>query len=193
MPDRGKKFSKGPSMSDRDVKNFPRDVFHKMGMIEKWGTGLRRIFSRCERAGVEAPVVDVGGSTVTFAFHRRNSGELDKREVGLENQKVVLTGEKTAPEIEKVAPTGEKVAPTSDKVALIDVQTLLTSLRKDVRHNVKSVLEEISRNPNITVDGIHERTSISARAIKNAIATLRMYGVVRRIGGAFGGHWEVVT
>ena len=176
------------------------DVFHKMGMIEKWGTGLRRIFSRCEKAGVEAPVVDVGGSTVTFAFHRRNSGELDKREVGLENQKVVLTGEKTAPEIEKVAPTGEKVAPTgekvaptSDKVALIDVQTLLTSLRKDVRHNVKSVLEEISRNPNITVDGIHERTSISARAIKNAIATLRMYGVVRRIGGAFGGHWEVVT
>ena len=46
------------------------DVFHKMGMIEKWGTGLPRIFARCANAGISKPQVVVGGSTVTICFQR---------------------------------------------------------------------------------------------------------------------------
>lgn len=46
------------------------DVFHKMGVIEKWGTGLPRIFARCAKAGVPEPRIAVGGSTVSVCFSR---------------------------------------------------------------------------------------------------------------------------
>ena len=37
------------------------DILHKMGIIEKWGSGMRRIFARCKKAGVMEPLVNVGG------------------------------------------------------------------------------------------------------------------------------------
>ncbi len=33
---------------------------------------------------------------------------------------------------------------------------------------------------------------ISRRAISKAIAKLQAQGVLRRVGGDFGGHWEII-
>lgn len=46
------------------------DVFHKMAIIEKWGTGIRRMFALCRKSGVAAPVVSPGASSVSVCFLR---------------------------------------------------------------------------------------------------------------------------
>ena len=150
------------------------DILHKMGIIEKWGSGMRRIFARCKKAGVMEPLVNVGGSTIAVTFQRSLF------------EKVAPTGEKVAPTDEKVAPTDEKVAPTDEELGL-----MLPGLRRDVQRNVECVLREIVDNVHVSVEDIHRKTGISARAVKNAIAILRKAGVISRVGGSFGGHWTI--
>lgn len=50
------------------------DVFHKMAIIEKWGTGIRRMFSLCRKSGVAVPVVQPSASTVSVSFPRPVKG-----------------------------------------------------------------------------------------------------------------------
>ena len=168
------------------------DIFHKMGIIEKWGTGLRRIFSRCKKIGAKEPLVNVGGSTIAIIFLRSLS------------EKVAPTGGEVAPTGGKVAPTGGKVAPTDGRVAPTgegrpgntrqphgNLGLMLPGLRKDVQRNVDLVLKEIVDNVYVSVEEIHGKTGISARAVKSALAILRKAGVIIRIGGSFGGHWMI--
>ena len=46
------------------------ETLHKMGVIEKWGTGIRRIFESCRKAGIEAPAVVASETTVSIRFPR---------------------------------------------------------------------------------------------------------------------------
>ena len=147
-----------------------------MGIIEKWGSGMRRIFARCRKIGVKEPLVNVGGSTITITFLRSLPEE------------VAPTGEKVAPTGEKVAPAGEK---SNTSLTTEGLGLMLPGLRKDVRRNVDRVLKEIVDNVYVSVEEIHDKTGISARAVKNAIAILRKAGVISRVGGSFGGHWKI--
>jgi len=46
-------------------------------------------------------------------------------------------------------------------------------------------------NPNITISVLSEIIGISDRAIKKQINKLKIQGIIKRIGSAKGGHWEV--
>ena len=69
---------------------------------------------------------------------------------------------------------------------------MLPGLCKDVQRNVERVLREIVDNVYVSVEEIHRKTGISARAVKNALAILRKAGVISRVGGSFGGHWMIM-
>jgi len=43
----------------------------------------------------------------------------------------------------------------------------------------------------ITIDELSKKTGLSARGIEKNIAKLKEKGLLKRIGGAKGGHWEV--
>ncbi len=46
------------------------NVFHKMAIIETWGTGIRRMFALCRKSGATAPSVHPGPSAVSVCFPR---------------------------------------------------------------------------------------------------------------------------
>ena len=47
------------------------------------------------------------------------------------------------------------------------------------------------RNPNVTIRELQEETGLSESGVKKIIRQLRGEGLVQRIGGTKGGHWEV--
>ena len=168
------------------------DVFHKMGIIEKWGTGLRRIFSRCEKAGVKAPVVDVGGSTVTVGFLRKNGAEVAQK-----GGKLSQKSEKMAQKRDEVSQKGGEVSQGDGEVSQMCVSvdrtldTINPTLRKDARNSAVKVFAEIAKNRNVTIGEIANAIGLSAATVKNAQALLRKVGILRRVGGDRGGHWEI--
>ena len=47
--------------------------FHKLGIIERWGGGVRRIYDLCREKGIPAPVYHIGDDSITIVFSRPGS------------------------------------------------------------------------------------------------------------------------
>jgi len=61
-----------------------------------------------------------------------------------------------------------------------------------VTENQKKILNNISRNRFVTVKKLSKIVGISERKIKENISKLKQKKLLKRIGPAKGGQWEVV-
>ena len=62
----------GMREEDLGIRSVPRNpllfgMFHRMGMVEQIGSGIRRIRQECRDYGVEEPVIEVSGSSPVFS------------------------------------------------------------------------------------------------------------------------------
>ena len=55
------------------------------------------------------------------------------------------------------------------------------------------ILDIIKQDPRITVAEIAMRLNMSSRGVEKQIRKLREAGKIKRIGGRFGGSWEIVN
>jgi predicted HTH transcriptional regulator len=53
-------------------------------------------------------------------------------------------------------------------------------------------MELMKENAFITIPELAERTSVTERSVERNIQNLQSVGLIKRIGPAKGGHWEVV-
>lgn len=120
------------------------DVFHKMGIIEKWGTGLPRIFARCAKAGVPEPRIAVGGSTVSIMFPRPGSPAQETESATQETAKPTLESRSPAQE------TTQETKSTPQETGLSAAEKILESLK----HNPTLTLAELARQLGMTRDGV---------------------------------------
>ena len=55
------------------------------------------------------------------------------------------------------------------------------------------ILQIITQNPRVTASEIAMQLSLSSRGVEKQIRKLREAGSIKRIGGRFGGYWEITT
>jgi ATP-dependent DNA helicase RecG len=58
--------------------------------------------------------------------------------------------------------------------------------------NQEKILEIIIRDPLISANKISDEIGISSRKVEENIKKLKEKGIIKRIGPAKGGHWEVI-
>ncbi len=58
--------------------------------------------------------------------------------------------------------------------------------------NQKKILQLVVENPYISKRAMAEYLGISTTAIDKNISTLKRKGLLRRVGPAKGGHWEII-
>ena len=112
--------------------------------IERWGSGLRRIYTACQEADVKV------------GFRKLKSGFMV-----VFNRKVPETG-------------------------------LVEGLVERLVESQQKILKLIAQNPSISKRRMAEILGISDTAVDKNIATLKKKGLLRRVGPARGGHWEIV-
>jgi ATP-dependent DNA helicase RecG len=81
------------------------DVFHRTGLIEKWGRGTNRVAEMCEAAGIAPPEFKelTGGAVVTFRVPVAGTATLaEQQESRQESQQESTTAGKSAPLAERV-------------------------------------------------------------------------------------------
>lgn len=66
------------------------------------------------------------------------------------------------------------------------------SNQKSDQKSDQKILAAMQRNPSVTIKGLQDITGLSESGVKKVIRRLRADGHVRRVGGAKGGHWEII-
>lgn len=64
--------------------------------------------------------------------------------------------------------------------------------QKTVEKTVEKILDAIKSNPKITQNELAEITDLTRRGIEWNLAKLKEKGIIKRIGPAKGGYWEVI-
>ena len=76
--------------------------------------------------------------------------------------------------------SGKKVGKVGEKVG------------EKLSQNQQSIIEAIIHNPYVSARELSEIVGISSRKIEENIKKLKAQGVVKRLGPAKGGYWEIV-
>jgi len=63
---------------------------------------------------------------------------------------------------------------------------------KEMQESNQKILAAMRRNPSVTIKELQEETGLSESGVKKIIRQLRADNLIQRIGGAKGGHWELL-
>ena len=146
------------------------DLFHRMGKVERMGSGIERMRELMRDAGLKEPVFEMDAFfRVTFYRDPRYSLKADKE-----------SGEKTMEKglVEKGGGKAEKIR---------------RKLGEKLGENEKRILEIINKNKFITIPELSKTLDISTTAVENNLAKLKVKNILKRIGPDKGGHWEIVN
>jgi ATP-dependent DNA helicase RecG len=179
------------------------DLFHRMGKVERMGSGIERMRELMRDAGLKEPVFEMDAFfRVTFYRDPRYSLKADRFQKA--GKKDGETGEKILREgVEKGGGRAEKIRRKYGEKGAEDTTRKITQKRlaeglaeKLVERLVESqqrILELTKENPYISKKKLSEIIGISTTAIDKNIQQLKKKGLIKRIGPDKGGHWEIVN
>ena len=139
------------------------EMFHRVHFIEKWGRGISLILSKEPDAGFS----EVGTKFIT-TFKRKSYTEGAE----LSRKSSVKKG------VEKGVESMGK--------------GLVEGLADRLAESQKQILQLVKDNPYISKKELSEIIGISTTAIDKNIVKLKKEGLLKRVGPAKGGHWEIV-
>ena len=56
----------------------------------------------------------------------------------------------------------------------------------------EKIIQAVKENPVITTNGLAETLGITVKGVEWQIKDLKARGIIRRVGPAKGGHWEII-
>ena len=139
------------------------NIFGQMGLVEAWGSGIRRIISAAGEYGLPVPTVEVFDDMFRVNLYR----SVQDNAKGGEN-----SGVKGGDDF------GDKVRIREKAQKLTDTQ--------------EKILDCIAEDKYISVKKIAERIDISRRTVENNIKKMKESDIVVRHGSPKNGCWEIV-
>ncbi len=139
------------------------NVFNQMGLVEAWGTGIRRIKEAAETYQLPVPNIQAFDDMFRVNFYRSQVSTIEKGNS------------------EKIR---RKFGEDSEKIRREDNFEL-----SETQQNILSLLQ---KNGRLSAKAIAEVLSVSARTVEKNIKILKNQGILIRHGSPKGGYWEVV-
>ena len=147
-------------------------AFFQSGMIESWGRGVEKMVAACAEAGVPEPAfqTEVNGLWTVFRFAPAYIKAM---------QPVSIT-QKTPVETSGIAPVKTSV-----------LASVLASGKTSGKTSGK-ILTYLGRHPSATIPDLAKLLGITERSVERNLQKLQQDQLLRRVGAAKGGHWEVI-
>lgn len=142
------------------------NVFSQMGLVESWGSGIRRILNAAEEYKLPVPKVEAFDDMFRVNLYRNTQ---DNGNIGGFGDNFGENGGENV---------GEKVAIGKDKQKVTDTQ--------------RKILECVADDKNISAKQIAEKIGVSGRTVENNIKKLKESGILIRHGSPKSGYWEMV-
>ena len=175
------------------------DLFHRMGKVERMGSGIDRMRNLMRDAGLKEPMFEMDDFfRVTFYRDPRYSLKADRAtgEKGLGEKLGERLVEKGAEDTTQKTTYKTTRKKAEEKAGEGSVKRLADGLAdglvERLAESQKRILELTKENPYISKNELSKKIGISTTAIDKNITKLKKEGLLKRIGPDKGGHWEIV-
>ena len=157
-------------------------AFFDMGIIERYGSGIRRIKGDCDKNGNPYPEwSDLHGEFATTYRPRTSS---DKGNIGIGGN-----GGNRDEERHVNLQSANDALKTALKTAL---KSHVKSEDDEIVAKIFGVYAEIAETPSVTLSVIAQTLGLSERAVDEYVSILKGIGVLRRKDGRKFGTWEIL-
>ncbi len=154
------------------------NVLNKMGFVESWGTGVKRILGAAESYGLPTPSFQVYDDMFRVNLYRNVFVIEELRSIKEASEKYWGSiGEASEKHRRSIGEASEKHRSNS---------------RADLNHTQKQILELLSQDAQLSAKKMAETIGISSRNIESNIKKLKKIGILIRHGSPKRGYWEIV-
>ena len=161
-------------------------AFQYMHIIEKWGSGIPRVFEDARMYGLGDPEIKDFGTSFRVSMHRK---PFETDPFGVVMPKNDAEHQSSA---SNEAEHDAKEASSASNEAQIKAKTaLLTSLPEKSRVRAGRILDCMIRNPHSTAEQIGKEIGLSKATVQRAIEGMKAAGIVTRQGSNNGGQWLI--
>ena len=141
------------------------DVFLKMGIVEKWGTGIKRVRELCRENGLNEVVYTADEEFFTATIYREK--KFTKKDGDLLGLHQNFTKNRTAsPEVHQ-------------------------NFTKNIPEGALKTFEALKNNPYASAVELAEVVGVSSRSIKTHFLILKENKLIEYVGSKKGGHWII--
>ena len=170
-------------------------AFQYMHIIEKWGTGIPRIFNEAKEYGLKEPEMKDFGTSFRISIYRKDAETDVYGVVGSATEK---EAEKDSSASKEAQLEAEDHSSASNDAQLnssasigIREEVLLSRLSEPIRTRGKIILEAIIRDSHTTASRIGQENGISRATIQRTIDEMKKAKIVSHRGSNNGGSWVI--
>jgi len=138
------------------------EIFYYTKDVERWASGLKRIYDECTRSKVKVEFRILKTGFVTIFYRKKENKNRLKPEILVKENGKYFYNKNTE-----------------------------SSVKSSVKSSGK-IVHMISDNPKITIPEMAEALGITTRAVEKQIAKLKREGKIKRIGPDKGGYWKAL-
>ena len=140
------------------------NIFSQMGLVEAWGSGIKRILNAAEEYGLPKPRFQEFDNMFRVELFRTNSMTEAEKKFGESSEK-------------RRSKDGDKTEKILD-YELTDTQ--------------KKIVNLLLSDKQLSAAKIAEQLDFGSRSIEKNIKKLKEYGILKRHGSPKNGYWEIV-
>ncbi len=151
------------------------NVFGQMGLVEAWGSGIKRIFNAAKEYGLPKPKLQEFDNMLRVELFR-NSNLIES-----------LEEEKEASEKHR-----RSIGEASEKHRRSIGEASEKQVSVKLNHTQQEIIELLLENNQLSAAKVSEKIGISSRNVENNIKKLKELNILVRHGSPKNGYWEVV-
>ena len=140
------------------------NIFSQMGLVEAWGSGIKRILNAAEEYGLPKPRFQEFDNMFRVELFRNNLMTESEKKFGVNSEK-------------SRSKAGDKMEKIQDN-ELTDTQ--------------KKIVNLLLANKQLSAAKIAKQLDLGSRSIEKNIKKLKEYGILIRHGSPKSGYWEIV-
>ena len=145
------------------------NIFSQMGLVEAWGSGIKRILNEAEEYGLPKPRFQEFDNMFRVELFRNPYPMTDDKE---KHRRSI--GEASEKHRRSIGEASEK------------------QRKADLNDTQQKIVKLLSENPQLSAVKLAEKIGVASRNIENNIKMLKEYGILIRHGSPKNGYWEVV-
>ena len=160
----------------RPVNPVLANPVYLTGYIEQMGTGTTDIIALCEKHGLRKPEFIQEEDFRTIIWRPETTDDQDEIRFS-------VTG--------KASTNTEKGSEKSSGGPI--AESIVESIVENLSAMRARIVWILWRNPKATAKSVSQEVGIAPRNVQEHFRKLQDMGIIRRSGGDFGGHWEILT